>query len=312
MSSPKQPRTLIEAVRHFSDPDVCTEFVASLRWPNGAFCPRCGSTEYSYLTTRRLWKCKACKKQYSVKVGTIFEDSKLGLDKWLPAVWLAANSKNGTSSHELARQLGVTQKSAWFMLHRIHLAMKSKGFVLSGEVEVDETYVGGKVGYMKRDARKRKGITRRGGISQHKTAVMGFRERGSGRVQARVIPDAKGSTLKPIVAERVKDGSTIYTDQWNGYTGQGGRFTHETVNHAETYVNGRVHTNGIENFWALLKRGLNGTYVSVEPEHLGRYIDERVFTYNLRDRDDYGRFSAVLSAVSGRRLTYTELIGKAS
>ncbi|HEV2922954.1 MAG TPA: IS1595 family transposase [Solirubrobacteraceae bacterium] len=306
----KPPANLLEAVRYFADLDVATEFVAKLRWPNGPVCPRCGCVEYSYLTTRRVWKCKACKRQYSVKVGTIFEDSKLGLDKWLPAVWLAANSKNGVSSHELARALGITQKSAWFMLHRIRLAMQTESF-LKGEVEVDETFVGGKVGYMKRDARERKGITRRGGLGQHKTAVMGFRERGSGTVHAEVIPNAKGATLKPIVAERVQDGSTIYTDQWNGYTGLEERFTHETVNHAEEYVRGRVHTNGIENFWAMLKRGLNGTYVSVDPEHLFRYVDERVFTYNGRGLTDLGRFSQVLGSVAGRRLTYAEVTGRA-
>jgi transposase-like protein len=302
------PTSLIEAIRYFSDLDVCTEYVAKLRWPNGPVCPSCGCMEYSYLTTRRVWKCKACKRQYSVKVGTVFEESRLGLDKWLPAVWLAANTKNGISSHELARALGVTQKSAWFMLHRIRLAMQAGTLEkMSGEVEVDETFVGGKVGFMKRDARERKGITRRGGLGEHKTAVMGFRERETGRVRAQVIPDTKSSTLKPAVDAAIKAGSSVYTDQWNGYTGLESRFDHQTVNHAETYVDGRVHTNGIENFWAMLKRGLNGTYVSVEPFHLFRYLDERVFTYNERNLTDLGRFSAVLGAISDRRLTYTAL-----
>jgi transposase-like protein len=293
MSKKRQPTSLIEAIRYFSDLDVCTEFVAALRWPNGPYCPKCGCTEYSYLTTRRVWKCKACKHQYSVKVGTVFEESRLGLDKWLPAVWLAANSKNGISSHELARALGITQKSAWFML--------------SGEVEVDETFIGGKAANMHKSVRERKGMSKGGG-SIDKTVVMGMRERGSGKVRAEVIPDVKGDTLKPRVRKAVKAGSTVYTDQWNGYTGLEGRYDHETINHLESYVEGRVHTNGIENFWALLKRGLNGTYVSVEPFHLFRYLDERVFTYNLRDLTDLGRFSAVLAAVSGQRLTYAELI----
>jgi transposase-like protein len=311
MGQESKPTSLIEAIRYFADLDVATEYVAKLRWPNGPFCPACGCTEYSYLTTRRVWKCKACKKQYSVKVGTIFEESRLGLDKWLPAVWLVANSKNGISSHELGRALGVTQKSAWFMLHRIRLAMQSKTFEqLSGEVEVDETFVGGKVGFMKRDARERRGITKHGGGSSYKTVVVGMRERGTGKVRAQVIPDAKGETLKPAVHAAVKAGSAIYTDQWRGYTGLESRFDHQTVNHAETYVDGRVHTNGIENFWSLLKRGLNGTYISVEPFHLFRYLDERVFTYNLRDHTDFGRFSAVLGAVSGRRLTYAEVTGR--
>jgi transposase-like protein len=209
----KHPTNLIEAIRYFSDLDICAEFVAKLRWPNGPVCPRCGCVEYSYLTTRRLWKCKGCKKQYSVKLGTIFEDSKLGLDKWLPAVWLIANSKNGISSHELGRSLGITQKSAWFMLHRIRLAMQTKSFLLSGEVEVDETFIGGKARNMHRSVRE--GMSKGGG-SIDKTAVLGMVERG-GRVRAEVIPNTKGDTLKPRVRKAVEAGSAVYTDQWNGY-----------------------------------------------------------------------------------------------
>jgi transposase-like protein len=308
---PKLPTNLLEAVRYFSDLDVATDYVAKMRWPNGPVCPSCGCTEYSYLTTRRIWKCKACKRQYSVKVGTVFEESRLGLDKWLPAIWLVANSKNGVSSHELGRALGVTQKSTWFMLARIRLAMQARSIELSGEVEVDETFVGGKVSFMKRDARERKGITGRGGGGQHKTPVLGMRERDSGKVRAQVVPNVKGDTLKPLVIEAVKDGATVYTDQWNGYTGLDGRYDHQTINHVEKYVEGRIHTNGIENFWALLKRGLNGTYISVDPAHLFRYIDERVFTYNERDRSDLGRFSTVLGSVAGLRLTYAQVTGNA-
>ncbi|HEV7942519.1 MAG TPA: IS1595 family transposase [Solirubrobacteraceae bacterium] len=312
MSGNKRPTNLLEAIQYFSDLDVCTEYVAKLRWPKGPFCPRCGCIEYSYLKTRRLWKCKACKRQYSVKVGTIFEDSPLGLNKWLPAIWLAANSKNGISSHELGRALGITQKSAWFMLHRIRLAMQAKSFMqLSGEVEVDETFVGGKGINMHRAVRERRGMSKGGG-SVDKTVVLGMRERGSGKVQAQVVPDPKGETLKPRVHAAIEPGSTVYTDQWRGYTGLSARYDHETINHAEVYVNGRVHTNGIENFWALLKRGLKGTYVSVDPEHLFRYLDERVFTFNERDRDDYGRFATVLDAIAGRRLTYAEVTGATS
>jgi transposase-like protein len=301
----QRPTSLLEAIRYFSNLDVCTEFVAKLRWPDGPFCPSCGCVEYSYLTTRRLWKCKACKKQYSVKVGTIFEDSKLGLDKWLPAVWLAANSKNGISSHELGRSLGITQKSAWFMLHRIRLAMQTKSFLLSGEVEVDETFIGGKARNMHKSVRERKGMSKGGG-SIDKTPVLGMVERG-GKVRAEVIPNTKGDTLKPRVRNAIEPGATVYTDQWSGYHGLDSMYSHETVDHVERYVDG---TNGIENFWSLLKRGLHGTYVSVEPFHLFRYLDERVFTYNLRDHTDYGRFEAALSSVSGRRLTYTEVTGQ--
>lgn len=302
------PTTLLEAIRYFSDLDVCTEYVAGLRWPDGPVCPKCGGAEYSYLTTRRLWKCKACKKQYSVKVGTIFEDSPLGLDKWLPAVWLAANSKNGISSHELARALGITQKSAWFMLHRIRLAMQ-RGSIdkLSGEVEADETYIGGAARFM--HAKRRKAMGYMGGRSTSgKTAVAGVIERG-GQARAAVVPDVTGKTLKGHIRQHVTEGATLYTDQWQAYFGLDREYAHEVIDHAESYVNGRVHTNGIENFWSLLKRGLHGTYVSVEPFHLFRYLDERCFTFNMRDSDDYERFAAVLRSVSGRRLTYAEVTG---
>ncbi|MGA8747019.1 MAG: IS1595 family transposase [Solirubrobacterales bacterium] len=302
----KRPTTLIEAIRYFSDLDICTEFVANLRWPSSPVCPRCGSVEHSYISTRRLWKCKACKKQYSVKLGTIFEDSPLGLDKWLPAVWLIANSKNGISSHELGRSLGITQKSAWFMLHRIRVAMQTKSFLLSGEVEVDETFIGGKARNMHKADRVRK-ISSTGG--KDKTAVLGMIERG-GTVKAEVVPNVRRDTIQPRVRESVKPGATVYTDALKSYSGLEADFAHATVDHAECYVDGRVHTNGIENFWSLLKRGLHGTYVSVEPFHLFRYLDERVFTFNLRDRSDYGRFEAVLGATVGRRLTFAEVTGQ--
>ena len=303
------PSNLLEAIRYFSDPDIATDFVASLRWPDGPICPNCGSGEYSYLKTRRVWKCKQkdCRKQYSVKLGTIFGDSPLGLDKWLPAVWLVANSKNGISSHELARALGVTQKSAWFMVHRIRLAMQTGSFdKLDGEVEADETFVGGLAKNMHKVERARK-ITGTGGAN--KSVFVGVRQRG-GEIRAKVVPDTKGPTLHGHIRENVEPGSAIYTDTHPAYKGLSADFDHETIDHAEAYVAGRVHTNGLENFWSLLKRGLNGTYVSVEPEHLFRYLDERVFTYNMRELGDYGRFATVLRAVAGRRLTYAELTGK--
>lgn len=304
-----RPQSLIEAIRYFSDLDVCTEFVAKLRWPHGPVCPRCGCVEYSYLTTRRLWKCKGCKKQYSIKLGTIFEDSALGLDKWLPAIWLIANSKNGISSHELARSLDITQKSAWFMLHRIRLAMQTGTFdKFDGPVEVDETFIGGKARNMHKDVRKRK-ITGTGG--KDKTAVAGVLQRG-GDIRASVVPNRKKKTLQATVKAHVAPGASVYTDTLSSYSGLSAEFDHETVDHAERYVDGHVHTNGVENFWSLLKRGLHGTYVSVEPYHLFRYLDERMFTYNLRGLNDYGRFEVVLRAVAGRRLTYADLTGARS
>jgi transposase-like protein len=298
--SKRLPTNLIQAVRYFSDLDVCTEFLAGLRWPDGPVCPRCDGTEHSYLTTRRLWKCKACKKQFSVKVGTIFEDSPLGLDQWLPAVWLIANSKNGISSHELGRAVGCTQKSSWFMLHRIRLAMQTGSFNrFSGEVEVDETFIGGTKRKMNKATKSR--ATKGTGFAG-RTIVGGALERG-GEVRARVLPDTKRPTMEAHVRSIAKPGATIYTDALASYSTLGHTYDHATVDHATHYVNGRVHTNGIENFWSLLKRGLNGTYVSVAPFHLSRYLDERVFTYNMRDLNDLGRFkrcSAWSAAVASR------------
>src|SRR5690349_416433 len=222
-----------------------------MRWPSGPVCPRCGCVEYSYVSTRRLWKCKGCKKQYSVKLGTIFEDSPLGLDKWLPAVWLIANSKNGISSHELARALGVTQKSAWFMLHRIRLAMETGSFdKLSGEVEAEETYVGGKSGNMHAQEGKRK--IEGGGGRAGQEAIAGVKQRG-GQARAKVVDGTHGGVLKPEIQRHVEAGSVVYTDTHGGYKDLSDLgYSHETVNHMERYVNGRVHTNGMENFWALL------------------------------------------------------------
>jgi transposase-like protein len=312
MSQKAKPQSLVEAIRYFSDLNVCTEYMARLRWPNGPVCPRCGSADkHYYLSTRRIWKCSACKRQFSVKVGTIFEDSPLGFDRWLPAVWLIANSKNGISSHELARSLGITQKSAWFMLHRIRLAMQTGSFDKlggpGGEVEVDETYIGGKARNMHSADRKRR-IPSGSGM-ESKTAVLGMIERG-GMVRAEVIPDSKKATIQPRVRSVVEPGSVVYTDALQSYYGLAGEYSHEVIDHAEAYVNGRVHTNSMENFWSLFKRSLHGTYVSVEPFHLFRYLDERCFAFNLRDRTDYGRFEAVLRAVAGRRLTFAEVTGR--
>ena len=306
------PNTLLEAVRYFSDLDVATEFVAKMRWPDGPVCPRCEGREYSYITTRRLWKCKSCKKQYSVKLGSIFEDSALGLDKWLPAVWLIANSKNGISSHELGRALGTTQKSAWFMLHRIRLAMQSGSFdMLSGTVEVDETFIGGKARNMHKADRVRKFGKDAKGVhpSMGKTPVIGMIER-SGKVRVHVVDDTKRRTLHSYVRDNIEEGASVYTDSLRSYSGLDADFDHRVVDHAERYVDGNVHTNYMENFWALLKRGLHGTYVSVQPFHLFRYLDERAFTFNMRDLTDLGRFTLVLQAVAGRRLTYAQLTGR--
>lgn len=299
------PETLQETIKHFSDETVCINFIASLRWADGvAVCPRCENTSTSFLSTRNVWKCKACKKQFSVKVGTIFEGSNISLDKWICGIWLIVNAKNGISSYEIHRAIGITQKSAWFMMHRIRAAMQNGSFEkFSGEVEVDETFIGGKAKNM--HSAKRKAIIQgRGSVG--KTAVMGLLER-KGRVLAKVIERTDRETLHNEVKSNVKSGSNLFTDEWRSYRGLDEQYVHQVINHGVEYVRDNVHTNGIENFWALLKRTIKGTYVSVEPFHLGRYLDEQVFRFNERKTNDKDRFVKAVSGISGKRLSYKQL-----
>lgn len=305
------PKTLVDAIRYFADPDVCLSFVANLRWPRGPVCPQCGGVEPSFLKTRRLWKCRACKKQFSVKVGTIFEDSPIGLDKWLPALWMVVNCKNGISSYEIARALGVTQKTSWFMGHRIRLAMQTGTFKkLSGEVEVDETFIGGKARFMHKNKRAEK-ILGTGAVG--KAAVMGLLERhgpdGHSTIRLQMVPNILRKSLIPEVQARVSSGTEVFSDQHDAYQGLEGEYIHKVINHAESYAEGKVHTNGLENFWSLLKRALKGTYVSVEPFHLFRYLDEQAFRFNKRKESDASRFIEALRSITNRRLTYPNLIG---
>jgi len=302
------PQTLQETVLYFSDKETCTTFMAQIRWPEGVACPMCEGKEVSYLSTRFMWKCKACKKQFSVKVGSIMEDSPIGLDKWLAAMWLIANAKNGISSYEVHRALDITQKSAWFLLHRIRLAMQTGSFEtkMGGQVEADETYIGGLARNMHRDKRDKK-INGTGGAG--KVAVMGLLER-DGKVRAKVIADATQATLHSEVRENVEAGAELFTDGWKGYSGLHADYIHQVIDHAEKYVDGQIHTNGIENFWSLLKRGIKGTYVSVEPFHLFRYLDEQTFRFNNRKVKDADRFLQVVKSVVGKRLTRDELTGQ--
>ena len=308
-----EPRTLMEAVRYFADADRTLATMVSLRWPNGVYCPTCGRTDVRFIATRKLWECKEKhpRKQFSAKVGTIFEDSPLPLDKWFVAVWSIANCKNGISSYELSRAIGVTQKSAWHMLHRIRLAMEVGGFdKFTGISEADETYIGPVAGNMHKH--KREAQVRGSGGGYDKTIVMGVLERtteeAASRVRALPIRDANKANLQRVVRETVEAGAVLHTDSHWGYKSLAQDYAHATVNHAVEYVRGNVHTNGIENFWSLLKRGLKGTYVSVEPFHLGRYVSEQVFRFNERTDNDAGRFQKVLSSVVGKRLTYQDLI----
>jgi transposase-like protein len=259
------PKTLQQAVIYFSDPKRCNDFMISIRWADRKVrCPQCGSEKVTYLESVNRWKCyaKHPKAQFSLKVGTIFEDSPIALDKWLVAVWLVVNCKNGISSYEMARDLGVTQKSAWFMNHRIRLALQEGSFgKLSGEVEVDETFIGGKARNMHVEQRKRR-ITGTGG--KDKTAVLGILERG-GKVRTTVVENRKKKTLQAEVREHVEAGAALYSDELLSYDGLATDYAHQVIDHAVKYVDGRVHTNGMENYWSLLKHVCLGRAVPSVP-----------------------------------------------
>jgi transposase-like protein len=315
----KSPQTLQEAIQFFSDYENCRQFMISVRWADGKVrCPYCGSEKVTYLEKARLYRCYGDhpKQKFSLKIGTVFEDSPIALEKWLPALWLIVSCKNGISSYEVAAALGITQKSAWFMMHRIRLAMQSGSFVKlggdGGEVEVDETFIGGKARNMHVSERKRR-ITGTG--TKDKTAVMGILERG-GQVRTMVVPNRRKNALQTEVRRHVQAGAALYSDALKSYAGLESEYAHKVIDHAEKYVDGRVHTNGLENFWSLLKRGISGTYVSVEPFHLFRYLDEQTFRYNNRKDADgnkienVDRFKLALSQIVGKRLTYMEVTGK--
>jgi len=303
----KIPSGLQDAIEHFSDPQVCFEVAKEAKWgKKGPSCPACESKRLSFITTRYLWTCLDCRKQFSVKVGTIFEDSPIPLKKWFCAMWLIANCKNGISSYEVARALKVTQQTAWFMDHRIRYAMHH-GTInkMSGTVEADETHIGGKARFMHKDRRDKM----RGRSNFGKAVVFGLLERKTGRVHTRVVPDRSAETLQGEVRLRVRKHANLVTDEHQSYEGLGSEYTHNVINHAESYVEGNVHTNRMENLWSLLKRSIKGTYVSVEPFHLFRYLDEQSFRYNERHLSDHERFEKVLGAISGKRLTYARVKG---
>jgi transposase-like protein len=324
MGMTKTPSTLLDAVTFFKDGQNCHDYMVAQRWPDGVVrCPRCGSESVYYVTGRKGWECKTKhpKRTFTLKTGTIFEDSALGLDKWLPCVWLIANAKNGISSHEIARALGVTQKTAWFMLQRIRFAMQGEdGGKLSGEVEADETFIGGKARNM-HASKRRELIAEFPSKRQYlhgkpvmplanKVTVFGMLERGAdgkSRVRTMAIPGTKRHQLQGKIREHVEEGSALYTDSLRSYRNMN-EYQHEFIDHATEYVRGNVHTNGMESYWSLLKRALHGTYISVEPFHLFRYLDEQAFRFNNRVLSDAGRFALVIAGIVGKRLTYAELI----
>jgi transposase-like protein len=317
----REPKTLQEAIVYFSDPDRCQAFLMVRRFPDGTYCPVCGSKDVRYISTRRIWECKTKhpKRQFSIKVGTIFEESPISLDKWLTAVWMIANCKNGVSSYEIHRAVGVTQKTAWFMLHRVRMALRMGTLEpLGGDpdsgVELDESYIGGRVSNM--HSRKRNQLMRESGDhNATKTIVMGMLDRAQRKIRVEIVPNTSRYTLQNMVLKNVRYGTNIFTDQNRSYKGLADKYVHEFVNHMETYVRGQVHTNGLENFWSLFKRHLSGTYVAVEPFHMQAYLDEQVFRYNNRGskenpKKDADRFDMVLRNLVGKKITYKELTGK--
>ena len=304
----------------FADREFAHEFVVQLRWPNGIVCPTCGSKDVQKIVREvysrskhpkpphqhTIWRCKSDhpKREFSAKTGTIFEESPIGFDKWLPAMWLLSANKNGISSVELGKALHLTQKTTWFVLHRIRLAMTTGTYEkLTGEIESDETYVGPK----SRSLNRRVSGKKAAGPQAGKTSVMGILQRG-GNIRAFVVPDAKQETLIPKIIEHVGPGAMIYTDELRSYHALKAGYVHKVINHAERYVDGNIHTNGVESFWAMLKRAIFGSYIHVDPIHLDRYVSEQVFRFNTRELHDAPRFVRAVRGGVGKRLTYQDLI----
>lgn len=315
MKNEKQPQTLMEAIQYFSNEAVCVEYLCKLHYDLAKpVCPHCGSLHITGLKSRPKFQCneKGCRKQFSMKKGTVMQESAIPITKWMPAMWLVANDKNGISSCELARALGVQQKTAWFMLHRIRKGMENEfPAMMEGVCEVDETYVGQKSKHMSPARRIKAGIGSGKSRSSNKTVVMGIIQRG-GVVKAKVVDSAKRSQLLPEVFATVAEGATIYTDALKSYTPLESRYTHKTIDHAKSFVQGEIHTNSLENFWCLLKRSLKGTYVQVAPEHLDSYVTEQAFRFNNRKKNDAQRFDMVATQIFGKSLTYKELTGQLS
>ncbi len=295
------------AIEYFADPIACFETVKAAKWGSkGPSCPICESKRLSFLTTRLMWTCLDCRKQFSVKVGTIFEDSPIALKKWLCAMWMVGNCKNGVSSYEIAKAIGVTQRTAWFMNHRIRYAMHH-GTIdkMTGTVEADETFIGGKARNMHAGKRAE---TIKGRGPMGKAIVFGLLDHETGKVRLKHVHSRRKHELHEMIRETVTPGSELHTDALKSYDGLA-EYTHKVVDHAEAYVQNNVHTNRLENFWSLLKRSIKGTYVSVVPFHLFRYLDEQSFRYNERHLTDVERFAKVLRSISGKRLTYARVKG---
>lgn len=305
------PANLRDAMRFFSDPDFAHQFFVQLRWPNGVKCIACESDNVAFYASRRVFQCRECRRQFTAKLGTVFEDSAIPLEKWLPALWLLVNAKNGISSYELARALGVTQKTAWFMLGRIRLAMETVGFSKwGGEVEIDEAYIGGLSRFMHKKARKRKILSRGTGGKVAVAGVLRRGPKGKSRIRAAVVPDTTRAQMNAFATTHIVPGAELFTDSSASYLDFKNYFVHQAIDHAVAYAKGRIHTNSLENFWCLLKRAIKGTYVSVDPFHVFRYVGEQVRRYNDRELKDAERFVGLLKDVVGKRLDWKTLTGK--
>lgn len=295
--------TLFQLMAAFPDEQTAIDHFTAIRWANGAYCPLCGSTRVYHFSDNRTHKCGDCRKRFSIKVGTIFEDTKIELRKWFMAIWLITSHKKGIASTSLAKDLGVTQKTAWFMLHRLRHAARTQSFnkPLDGEVEVDETYVGGKA------ANRHKGDPKNAPGTAGKTAVIGALQRG-GNVVATVSDRTDTATLDGFVRAVVDPSATVSTDEHSGYRHLGRTFAHGVVRHsAGEYVQGDTHTNGIEGYWSLLKRQIVGIHHFVSPKHLNAYVAESAWRFNLRGFGEGERVNAFLAETNGR-LRYKELI----
>jgi transposase-like protein len=289
----------------FPDEQACIDHLTAVRWKDGAYCPYCGGTTIYHFADRRTHKCKDCGQRFSIKVGTIFEDTKLPLRKWFLALWFITSHTKGIASTQLAKDLKVTQKTAWFVMHRLRHAASTQSFnaPLEGEVEVDETYVGG------RAANRHKNDPKNGPGTSGKTAVIGAIQRG-GKAVAKVIRSTDTSTLDSFVHEVVSPkASFVATDEHSGYRHLGRTYRHGVVRHsAGEYTSGAFHTNSIEGFWSLLKRQIIGIHHWVSPKHLPRYVDEMAWRFNRRETTGCHRVNALIECANGARLRYRELI----
>jgi transposase-like protein/IS1 family transposase len=305
-SKQKEFSSVLELMRALPDEQSAIDHFTAIRWKEGEFCPYCGSVRVYHFSDKRTHKCGDCRARFSIKVGTIFEDSKLPLRTWMLAVWYITSHKKGISSTQLAKDLEVTQKTAWFMMHRLRHAARTRSFnrPLGGEVEVDETFIGGKARNKHKDKRGTSGVT--GGAG--KAIVAGAIER-RGRVVARVVENVRAETLMQFVRETIAPNvELVSTDKWVGYKHLGKEYPHVAVDHADgEYVRGRAHTNTIEGYWSQLKRQIFGIHHWVSGKHLSRYVDESSWRYNRRATDDAPRFNDFLAATDGR-LRYAELI----